>query len=148
MSSSGRTAAKEADPWLTIGELARRAGVTTKTVRHYEEIGLLVPAGRGDNQYRYYTAAQLNQLRFIRRAQRLGLTLAEIGQLMELAGQARCNELRASLDDLFSRKIREYELRIAALRTLQQELHPEDNACLCQAFVPDCECLPTGRAAT
>ncbi len=127
---------------LTIGELARRAGVTTKTIRHYEEIGLFAAALRGGNNYRYYTAAQLNQLRFIRRAQRLGLTLGEIAELMGLASQARCNELRTTLDDLFSRKIREYELRIAALRTLQQELHPEGQSCACQAFVPDCDCLP------
>ncbi|MGH2543408.1 MAG: MerR family DNA-binding transcriptional regulator [Ardenticatenaceae bacterium] len=43
------------DDQLTIGELAKRTRVTTKTVRYYEKIGLLVPVARGDNQYRYYT---------------------------------------------------------------------------------------------
>ena len=84
------------------------------------------------------------QLRFSPRAQALGLTLAAIGQLMELAREVRCNELRAALDDLFARKIREHELNIAALTTLQHGLQPEDHACACQDFVPDCACLPSG----
>ena len=130
------------DQRLTIGELARQGGTTTKTIRYYERIGLLLPSEHGDNRYRYYDAAQVLQLRFIRRAQALGLTLAEIGQLMELAREVRCNELRAALDDLFARKIREHELKIAALKTLQRSLQPEDHACACQAFVPDCACLP------
>jgi MerR family transcriptional regulator, copper efflux regulator len=128
---------------MTIGELARRAGTTAKTVRHYEQLGLLRPAARGENRYRYYDEGHVQQLRFIRRAQRLGLTLAEIGQLMDLARQARCNELRAALDDLFERRIREYELKASALRTLQRELRPEAGDCACRSFVPDCECLPS-----
>lgn len=128
---------------LTVGDLAQLAHTTTKTVRYYERIGLLPSAERGENGYRYYVESQVHQLRFIRRAQRLGLTLAEIGQLMGMARHARCNELRAKLDDLFAHKIREYELKIAALRTLQSKLQPEEDACACRSFVPDCGCLPT-----
>jgi DNA-binding transcriptional MerR regulator len=130
---------------LTIGELARRAHTTTKTVRYYERIGLLPLAERGDNSYRYYGEGQVHQLRFIRRAQRLGLTLAEIAQLIGLARDARCNDLRTELDTLFTRKIRDYELKIAALKTLQRRLQPEGDACACRAFVPDCGCLPAGE---
>jgi len=130
------------DGRLTIGELARRAHTTAKTIRYYERIGLLPPAERGDNLYRYYGESQVHQLRFIRRAQRLGLTLAEIEHLMGLARDVRCNDLRTTLDDFFTRKIREYELKIAALQTLQRKLQPEGDACDCQAFVPDCACLP------
>jgi DNA-binding transcriptional MerR regulator len=128
---------------FTISKLARQAGVTTKTVRHYEKIGLLLPTERGDNQYRYYTNSHILQLRFIRRAQRLGLTLAEISDLMELAREAQCNELRSRLEDLFGRKIREYELKIAALRTFRHHLQAEEDICACSAFVPDCDCLPS-----
>ena len=127
---------------LTIGELAKLSGTTTKTIRYYERIGLIQPAKRGDNSYRYYRDSQVQQLRFIRRTQALGLTLAEIGELMELAREVRCNELRAALDNLFAHKIREYELKIAALKTLRRGLQPEEHACACQAFVPDCDCLP------
>ena len=128
---------------MRIGELAARAGTTTKAVRYYERLGLLRTAERGANSYRYYDEAHLLQLRFIRRTQRLGLTLAEIGQLMDLARQVRCNDLRAALDELFARKIRDHELKIAALKTLRRELQPEEGTCTCQAFVPDCECLPS-----
>jgi DNA-binding transcriptional MerR regulator len=129
---------------LTIGELAKLSGTTTKTIRYYERIGLIQPTKRGDNSYRYYSDSQVQQLRFVRRTQALGLTLAEISELMELAREVRCNELRAALDTLFARKIREYELKIAALKTLQRGLQPEEQTCACQAFVPDCDCLPVG----
>lgn len=128
---------------LTIGELANQGGTTTKTLRYYERIGLLLPAEQGANGYRYYDEHQIPQLRFIRRAQTLGLTLHEISQLMSLARDVRCNELRAALDELFAHKIREYELKIAALKTLQQSLQPEEHTCACAAFMPDCACLPT-----
>ncbi len=131
---------------LTVGDLAEQAHTTTKTVRYYERIGLLPSAQRGENGYRYYGESQVHQLRFIRRAQRLGLTLAEIGQLMDMARHSRCNDLRTKLDDLFARKIRDHELKIAALQTLQSKLQPEEEACACQAFVPDCGCLPINIA--
>lgn len=130
------------DGQLTIGKLAKQAGVTTKAIRHYEKIGLLPPVKRGDNRYRYYDENHIYQLRFIRRAQKLGLTLTEIGELMDLARDVRCNELRASLDKIFSRKIREYKLKIAALQTFRNHLQVEEGACVCHSFVPDCGCLP------
>ncbi len=127
---------------LTIGELAKQVGTTTKTIRYYERIGLLLPTEQGANGYRYYDQSHVPQLRFIRRAQTLGLTLSEIGQLMSLARDVRCNELRVALDEMFARKIRDYELKIAALKTLKQSLQPEEHPCACQSFVPDCACLP------
>jgi MerR family copper efflux transcriptional regulator len=69
---------------MRIGELAERAGVNVQTVRYYERRGLLDdPRGRGSG-YREYTEATLARLRFIRRAQELGFTLAEIGELLAL----------------------------------------------------------------
>lgn len=129
---------------LTIGELARRTGTTAKSIRYYERIGLLPPASRGDNHYRYYDHKQVQQIQFIRRAQALGLTLSEISGLMELAREVKCNEFRNALDDLFRQKIREYELKIAALQTFRRGLQPEEHTCDCQAFMPDCACLPVG----
>ncbi len=131
------------DKRLTIGELAKRSGTTTKTIRYYERIGLLLPDKWGDNGYRYYDESQAQQLRFIRRAQRLGLTVTEIGELMDLACEVKCNELRSALKDLFARKIRDYELKIAALKMLKRNLQPEENSYACQAFMPDCACLPS-----
>jgi MerR family mercuric resistance operon transcriptional regulator len=69
---------------MTIGELARRAGVNVQTVRYYERRGLLEEPQRRDSGYREYEPDALDRLRFIRRAQELGFTLTEIGELLAL----------------------------------------------------------------
>ena len=70
---------------MRIGELAKRAGVNIQTVRYYERRGLLHdPRRRRSAGYREYTDATLERLRFIRRAQELGFTLSEIGELLAL----------------------------------------------------------------
>ena len=69
---------------MTIGELAERAGVNVQTVRYYERRGLLAKPRRTDSGYRTYTDVTLDRLRFIRRAQELGFTLSEIGELLVL----------------------------------------------------------------
>jgi DNA-binding transcriptional MerR regulator len=69
---------------LRIGELAERAGVTPETVRYYEGRGLLRAPERDASRYRRYTAATLDELRFIREAQTLGFSLDEIGRMLDL----------------------------------------------------------------
>lgn len=71
-------------PKVTIGELARRAGVNVQTVRYYERRGLLEEPGRRESGYRVYDTSALERLRFIRRAQELGFTLGEIEELLQL----------------------------------------------------------------
>lgn len=68
---------------LTIGQLARRVGMRTSALRYYEEQGLLIPAGRTDSGYRFYEPQAEETLRFIQRAQRLGISLADIGILLK-----------------------------------------------------------------
>lgn len=78
----------------TIGQLARRVGMTTSTLRYYEEEGLLCPARRTKAGYRMYAPAAEQTLTFIQRAQRIGFSLADISTLLkgsqdgELAGDA------------------------------------------------------------
>lgn len=69
---------------FAIGELARRAGVNIQTVRYYERRGLLDEPRRRESGYRIYDSSVLERLRFIRRAQELGFTLGEIGDLLAL----------------------------------------------------------------
>jgi Cu(I)-responsive transcriptional regulator len=69
---------------MTIGRLAEQAGVGVQTVRYYERRGLLPAAPRRPSGYREYDGAALDRLRFIRRAQELGFTLAEIAELLAL----------------------------------------------------------------
>ena len=70
---------------MTVQQVARQAGVSPHTVRYYARVGLLRPAGRRDNGYKEFTAREVVQLRFIRRAHRLGFTLAEVEQIMQQA---------------------------------------------------------------
>ena len=69
---------------MKIGAAAAASGVTAKMIRHYEAIGLLRPAERRENAYRDYGERDIHELRFIRRARRLGFSIAEIEALLAL----------------------------------------------------------------
>jgi DNA-binding transcriptional MerR regulator len=85
---------------MRIGELAELVGVSTKTIRYYESIGLLVEPERTQSGYRDYTTDAVERLRFIRDAQSSGLTLAEIASVLELkqAGERSCAHTTALLE--------------------------------------------------
>ena len=81
---------------LTIGKLAKAAGVRIDTVRYYERRGLMPAPRRSDSGYRHYDGDATRRLRFIRRAQSLGFSLDEIGELLALrADPANHAEVRA-----------------------------------------------------
>ena len=82
-------------PSLLIGEVAARAGVARPTVRYYESIGLLTPPARSSAGYRRYADSTVEELLFIRKAQALGFTLEEIGEILRLtrSGKAPCSRV-------------------------------------------------------
>ena len=84
---------------MRIGTLSRRSNVPVRTIRYYDEIGLLPAVGRTASGYRLFDEHSLALLTFIRRAQRLGLTLEQIGQIIHDAdaGERPCNHVRAAL---------------------------------------------------
>ena len=84
-----------------IGELAAELGVTAKTIRHYDAIGLLPAEGRTPSGYRVYRSAERDQLRFILQAKRLGLTLDEIREILGIRRQGvePCHHVVELLDD-------------------------------------------------
>ena len=86
---------------LTIGELARAAGVPTSTVRYYERVGLVRPSGRTAGNYRYYAEELLDRLRFIRAAQDTGFTLGDIRSLLEFrdGDTAPCREVQTLIEN-------------------------------------------------
>ena len=69
---------------MTIGEAAAHSGVPRKTIRFYEETGIIKPAARGDNGYRVYADADIQTLNFIHRSRALGFPLKGVAELLEL----------------------------------------------------------------
>ena len=69
---------------MNIGAAAAASGVSAKMIRHYEAIGLLPPTQRRQNAYRDYGEREVHELRFIRRARRLGFSMTEIHALLAL----------------------------------------------------------------
>lgn len=105
---------------FTIGELARRAGVNIQTVRYYERRGLLDEPERRDSGYRVYDASVLERLRFIRRAQELGFTLSEIGELLEL--RLEPSTTAGLVKEKAERKITEIEGKLRDLTRIRDAL--------------------------
>ncbi|MDO5533151.1 MAG: HEAT repeat domain-containing protein [Propionibacteriaceae bacterium] len=69
--------------WLKIGEVARRTGLTHRTLRHYDDLGLLVPSGRSGGDYRLYAPEDLERLLSIQHLKSLGMGLDEIGRALD-----------------------------------------------------------------
>src|SRR5512141_2694626 len=107
--------------YLHIGQVAKQANTTTQAIRFYERIGLLQPATRGENRYRLYAPEIVNQVRFIRRAKRMGLSLEEIGELIVLAREGACEPLRKRMEQMLARKIRDTEAQIQALSAFRDD---------------------------
>jgi len=107
---------------LTIGQFAQLVGLNPKTIRYYEEIGLLPQPPRNEVGYRLYFDEDLPRLRFIQRAKMLGLSLAEIKQLVDYADQGCCGPLQEHLLALVEEKLAEVDRRLAELAAFQDDL--------------------------
>src|SRR5918994_1307477 len=105
---------------MRIGELAERAGISTKAIRYYEQVGILAAPPRTASGYRSYDEAALGRLGFVRAAQAVGLTLGEIRQVTAFRdnGQAPC----AHVTDLLHRHAADLDRRIRELQQLRGEL--------------------------
>ncbi|MFF0297363.1 heavy metal-responsive transcriptional regulator [Kitasatospora sp. NPDC004614] len=105
---------------MRIGDLAARAGLTTKTIRFYEDSGLLPAPPRTPGGYRDYPDTAVTRLAFVRDARRAGLTLAEIRSVLELRddGHAPC----AHVTDLIHEHLADIERRMADLAATREAL--------------------------
>lgn len=105
---------------LQIGDLAAAFGINAKTIRYYEDIGLLQAPNRTPAGYRLYTDTEREQLQFIIKAKATGLTLDEIGEVLTLRrnGETPCDQVLAILD----RKLASVDRQIAALKEFREEL--------------------------
>jgi len=95
---------------LTVGQLARAAGVPAKTILYYEQVGVLPMPRRSGAGYRHYSRHDVHRLLFIRRARALGLSLANLKALTAELDSGECLTMRPRL----------YELVTEQLRTVQQ----------------------------
>ncbi|MBD2560644.1 MULTISPECIES: heavy metal-responsive transcriptional regulator [Nostoc] len=103
-----------------IGNVAKSSGVPIKTIRYYEELGLLRSLGRTEGGFRLFNSDVLARLNFIKRAQSLGLTLSEIKDFLNVhdGGELPCVHIKAKLQD----KITAIDEQIQQLLILRQEL--------------------------
>src|SRR5580704_15682967 len=105
---------------MTIGELARVAGVAVSTVRFYERRGLLKPDGRTQSNYRTYSARTAERLKFIRAAQATGFSLKDIREMLALthSEQPPCDELAA----LITHRLNDVKERLRELKRIDRTL--------------------------
>src|SRR6266446_5674093 len=119
---------------LSIGQVARRAGVGVETVRFYEREGLLEEPPRRASGYRQYSEEVVKRIGFIKRAQQLGFSLKEISELLlRVDAQTSCEEVKGRTEA----KIAEVERKMVELRRMRQALLQVHSLCTGQG--------PTGR---
>jgi Cu(I)-responsive transcriptional regulator len=123
---------------MSIGEVSRRSGVPAKTIRYYEDIGLVPPAERAPNGYRVYGDRALHLLRFVKRAREYGFSIEDTAGLLALwRDDARASaEVKALAEQHvgeIERKIAELEQMRATLVHLVHRCHGDDR--------PDCPIL-------
>jgi MerR family mercuric resistance operon transcriptional regulator len=125
---------------MTVGQVARLAGVGVETVRFYEKNGLLEEPARRASGYREYDEETVNRLRFIQRAKELGFTLSEIKELLSLRCSERpCNDVRKRAEA----KVAEIEAKVAMLLRLKEVLGRLASSCCEQGDKRRCPILDT-----
>lgn len=103
---------------LTIGVLASTAGVNVETIRFYQRKGLLAEPGRPYGGIRRYGDAEVNRIKFVKSAQRLGFSLDEVAELLKLEDGTHCDEARA----LAERKLIDVRSKLDDLRRIESNL--------------------------
>lgn len=123
---------------VTIGQAAKKTGLSAKMIRHYEEAGLLQKANRTEAGYRLYSSQQLQQLGFIKKARMLGFSMAQINSLLDLwRDPARSSKEVKRLAQLH---LDEIQQKIAELQQMQKVLQQLSDSC-CGDDQPQCAIL-------
>ena len=104
---------------FTIGQVAKKTGITIDTLRYYERIGLL-PGVERTNGQRRFNVSHIQRIQFIQRAQNMDFSLKEIGQLLMFRESPEAS--KTEVREMASDKLKEIQERLEVLLTLQQEL--------------------------
>jgi MerR family transcriptional regulator, copper efflux regulator len=123
---------------MNISEAARRSGLSTKTIRYYEDIDLIAPAARADNGYRQYDGKAVEELHFLARAREVGFDLQECRQLLELQRDSSRQSRHAR--PLVLEKSQQLQQRIEQLVAMQHVLQAMAERCKGDEG-PDCAIL-------
>ena len=107
---------------LTVGQLARATGVPAKTIRYYEQVGVLPVPRRSDAGYRHYSRHDVHRLLFVRRARALGLSLAKLKALTTELDSGECLTMRPRLHALVTEQLRTVQQQIAEFQLLERQL--------------------------
>ncbi len=121
---------------MRIGEVATRAGVNVQTLRYYERRGLLAEPDRHASGYREYDPDTVRLVRFIKRAQELGFTLNEIGDLIQLRKTDRRQS--TAVRALATTKLEDIERKIRHLGAMREALRVLLEECACEGRTPAC----------
>lgn len=105
---------------MNISEAAEQAGLPTKTIRYYEDIGLVAPARRRDNGYRDYAERDVHMLRFLSRARGLGFSVADCRAIIAL--YADTGRKSADVKEIALNRVEEIDSKIAELRAMRATL--------------------------
>lgn len=108
---------------LDITELSRMAGVSSRTIRYYGELGLVKPGGRGPGGRRLFGTDASERLAFISRLKNLGLSLEEIGDLNRSFERGATTAMLSELEAMLQHRLREVESRRQELLTLESDLN-------------------------
>ena len=123
---------------MNISKVAKATGLTAKTIRYYESIGLISAPVRSDNGYRSYTEGALRELRFVKRARETGFNLEECRELLALYRDE--HRTSAQVKKLAQEKIVDLRSRIAGLQAMLTSL--EGLVCCCHGDEnPECPIL-------
>jgi Cu(I)-responsive transcriptional regulator len=112
---------------MNIGEAAEAAGVSTKMIRHYEQIGLVPAAARTDSGYRQYTGRDVSVLRFIRQSRRLGFSIEQIAELLGLWSDS--HRASRSVKAVAQQHVADLEQKIREMAEMKQALERLVAAC-------------------
>lgn len=130
---------------FTISQLAEKAGIPTTTIRYYERIGLVEPEDRSAGNYRLYSRASLDKLRFIRAAQAIGFTLEDTRALLadESGSAPKCGAVQGLIED----RLADVENRLKDLRHVRKVLKSALEQCQ-QQKTTDCCVVVEGLRTT
>lgn len=123
----------------SIGTLSKESGIAIETIRYYERIGVLAPVARKTSGYRVYDNESYKVLRFLKHAQELGFSLAEIKDLLRLRAnkQSRCEDVQGKAE----KHLRDVEDKIKKLQSIQAVLSKLIRQCRSKKTSESCPIL-------